>query len=66
MPIWCIIVITSYNNVVLYKLNAFIKKTILYGKDGSKLKKETQTIDKCSPPHIFLENTADKSRLDFV
>ena len=27
MAICCIIVITSYNNAVLYKLNTFIKKT---------------------------------------
>ena len=67
MAICCITLVpTSYNNTVLYKLNTFIKKVILYGIAGSKLERKTYTIDRCSPPHIFLENTTDKLRLDFV
>ena len=46
-------------NAVLYKLNIFIKQTILYGIAGSKLEKIAETIDRFSPPHIFLENTTD-------
>ena len=33
---------------------------------GSKLEKKTETIDRCSLPHVFLKNTTDKLQLNFV
>ena len=37
----CRIVITSYNNAVIYKLNTFIKKAIPCGIAGDKLEKKS-------------------------
>ena len=59
MAIFC--VITSYNNALIYKLNTFIKTKLEVN-----WRKKLKTIDRCRSPHIFLENTTDKLRLDFA
>ena len=60
IAICCIIVITSYNNAILYELNTFIK---------SKLKvnwrKKLKPLTDAAPYIFFLKNTTDKLRLDF-
>ena len=77
MAICNIILIMSYNNTMLYKINTFTitqclqkkylyRKAVLDGIAGNQLEKKTETIDRSSLPRIFLENTIDKLRLDFV
>ena len=39
---------------------------MLDGIARNKLDKKPETLDRYSLPHIFLENTTDKLRLDFI
>ena len=59
MAISYIIVIASYINAAIYKRKTFIKKQYLMVQVKINWRKNLK-------PLIFLENTTDKSRLDFV
>ena len=56
----------AVNSVMLCKINTCIKKQFFMVIAGSKLEKKTETIDRCSLPHVFLKNTTDKLQLNFV